>query len=420
MSNPIDQFHQAFFKNDATAIRAFFQAHPELKARINDPVAAFDSPIINSVRSREMLDVILEAGADINARSRWWAGGFGFLDVAKPELAEYAIKRGARLDAHSAARLGKLDALREFITADPSLVNAPGGDGQTPLHFASTIAIADFLLTHGADINARDVDHESTPAQYMVKSRKDVASHLVGCGCATDILMAAALGNFELVRQHVATTPSVIRMNVSETWFPKKDPRAGGTIYTWTIGANKTALAVARELGHQEILAWLLSQSPAELKFAEACATADEATARELLASRPDILQTLTPEDRAVFANAVRDSNRPAVRLMLSLGWPLDALGQHEATALHWAAFHGDAETAELLLRHNPPLELKDKDFSGTPLGWAIHGSEHGWHSKTGNYAGVVEALLRAGAKPPAEPGGTPAVRAVLERHASR
>jgi len=31
--------------------------------------------VITRVRSREMLDVLLEAGADINAKSRWWAGG---------------------------------------------------------------------------------------------------------------------------------------------------------------------------------------------------------------------------------------------------------------------------------------------------------------------------------------------------------
>jgi len=41
------------------------------------------------------------------------------------------------------------------------LVHARGGDGQTPLHFASTVEIAEFLLAHGAAIDARDVDHEA-------------------------------------------------------------------------------------------------------------------------------------------------------------------------------------------------------------------------------------------------------------------
>ena len=59
-----------------------------------------------------MLDVLLEAGADINARSQWWAGGFGVLDLAQPDVATYAIERGATVDAHAAARLGLADTLR--------------------------------------------------------------------------------------------------------------------------------------------------------------------------------------------------------------------------------------------------------------------------------------------------------------------
>ena len=93
----------------------------------------------------------------------------------------------------------------------------------------------------------------------------------------------------------------------------------------------------------------------------------------------------------------------------------MDATGQHEGTPLHWAAFHGNAEMTRELLRYNPPLEQADRDFKATPLGWAIHGSEHGWHAKTGDYPAVVELLLTAGAQPPGNPSkGTEAVKAVL------
>jgi hypothetical protein len=71
---------------------------------------------------------------------------------------------------------------------------------------------------------------------------------------------------------------------------------------------------------------------------------------------------------------------------MLAAGFPVDAMGQYEGTPLHWAAFHGNAEMTREILRHNPPLEQLDRDFRGTPLGRAIHGSEHGWHAKTGDY----------------------------------
>ena len=142
MKDLIEQGVRAIRENDAARLRELLNAHPQLKAKINEPAGPFDSPVITLVRSKEMLDVLLAAGADINARSRWWAGGFGLLDYADPELAAYAIECGAILDAHAAARLGMLERVRELIAADAGLVYARGGDGQTPLHFASTVEIA--------------------------------------------------------------------------------------------------------------------------------------------------------------------------------------------------------------------------------------------------------------------------------------
>src|SRR5688572_23911879 len=98
----IEALKAAVAADDADGVRAILQSHPPLTAPINEPIGPFDSPAIVNVRSRKMLEVLLEAGADINARSRWWAGGFGLLDTVHPELAAYAIERGAVVDAHAA------------------------------------------------------------------------------------------------------------------------------------------------------------------------------------------------------------------------------------------------------------------------------------------------------------------------------
>ncbi|MGB0071169.1 MAG: hypothetical protein WBQ11_24380, partial [Isosphaeraceae bacterium] len=79
----------------------------------------------------------LLAGADVNARSQWWAGGFGLLHTADPELAAYAIERGAVVDVHAAARLGRLDRLRELIEGDPRRVHARGDVPALPLGWAT-------------------------------------------------------------------------------------------------------------------------------------------------------------------------------------------------------------------------------------------------------------------------------------------
>ncbi len=208
--DPMESLKKAVARQDSTLIAELVRRHPEIKTRINEPVGGFDSPLIISARSREVLDLLLAAGADINARSQWWAGGFGLLDSAEPELAEYAITRGAIVDVHAAARLGMMDRLREMISGTPTLVHSRGGDGKTPLHFAGTVEAADYLLDHGADIEARDIDHESTPAQYMIGDRKDVLRRLIQRGCNTDILMAAALGDASLVRKHLDADPACI------------------------------------------------------------------------------------------------------------------------------------------------------------------------------------------------------------------
>jgi hypothetical protein len=416
-TNPVEQLKEAFRADDADVVGQLLERLPELKARINDPVGPFDSPAIVNSRSPEMIDTLLAAGADLNAKSSWWAGRFGLLHGASRELADHAIKRGAIVDIHAAARLDMLQRLKELIAADPGLVHARGGDGQTPLHFASTIEIAAYLLDHGADIDARDVDHESTPAQYMTDDRQDIARFLVQRGCKTDILMAVALGDIDLVRRHLDADPACIRMRVSDEFFPMISPKAGGTIYQWKLGFYLSAHRVARKFGHEEVYLLLMDRSPVEVRLLEACWLGDDAALQALGATHADLARKLLSTDQRQVADAARNNETAVVRSMLRIGLPADAKSQHGATPLHWAAFHGNCEMVKEILPFGPPLEATDADFNDTPLGWTLHGSEHGWCARTGDYPATVEALLQAGARLPEHIGGTESVRAVLRRH---
>jgi len=271
--------------SDARRVRELLESYPELRARIDDPLPSYgfgQHALFAAVQrnDRATIDVLLQAGADIRKRTEWWAGGFGVLDDCDPGLVNFLIERGAVMDAHSASRLGMMPTLTELVAANPAVVHARGGDGQTPLHFASTVEVAKFLLDNGAGMDALDVDHESTPAQYMLRvqqkrhypqDRQDVARYLVSRGGKSDILMAAALGDVNLVRHHLDSDPVCVRMSVSEEWFPKQDPRAGGTIYIWTLGTNRTAHAVARDFGHEDVFQLLMERTPEELKLALAC-----------------------------------------------------------------------------------------------------------------------------------------------------
>ncbi|HEX5242350.1 MAG TPA: ankyrin repeat domain-containing protein, partial [Tepidisphaeraceae bacterium] len=417
--DPFDQFKHAFNANGVPRVAELLDRHRELRGRINDPCFAFDAPAILCTREpgkREMIDVLLRYGADINARSQWWAGGFGILDWVDNELGDYLISRGANVDAHAAAHLGKLDRLRELLTADPSLVHAPGGDGKTPLHCAGTIEVAKFLLDHGANIDALDVDHESTPAQYMLDHRLDIARLLIERGCRTDLLMAAAVGDLELATKHLDSDPACININITPTHFPMRNSRAGGSIYIWTLGSTKTPHQIAHQRGHKEIVDLLMERSPAEIKLAQACLMHNEELARKVVENNPGLINRLSDESKGKLADAAQSGDMESVRLMLSFGLPADGHGPHGGTALHWSAWHGLAEMVDLILAHHPPLNDTNNEFSATPLGWAIHGSENGWRRNAGNYPATVERLCTAGAKLPEEIGGTPEVRDILRK----
>ena len=137
---------------------------------------------------------------------------------------------------------------------------------------------------------------------------------------STDILMAAALGDADLVRRHLDSDPDCIRMSVSEEWFPKQDPRAGGTIYIWTLGAHRTAHSVARDFGHEEVFQLLMERTPEDLKLALACELGDEAAFHEFLSKHPDAAKTLSEADQRKLPNAAQNNNTEAVRLMLRGG----------------------------------------------------------------------------------------------------
>lgn len=419
--DPMELLKSAFHADDAPQLRKLLARFPQFKAMINEPIGPFDSPVITNVRTHEMLDVLLEAGADINAKSRWWAGGFGLLHGADPDLAKYAIKRGATVDVHAAARLGMIEKLRELVTGDIALVHARGGDGQTPLHFASTVEIAKFLLDHGADIDARDVDHESTAAQHMVRDRQEIVRFLIQHGCQTDIFLAVALGDFDLAHKHLDADPGCIHWRVSGEFFPMIHPKSGGTIYQWTLGWHVSPHDVARQFGHNDVFRLLMERSPADVKLLAACWTADDTTVKSLLADNANLVANLSAASCRQVAHAARNNNLAAVRVMLAAGLPVDATGQHRGTPLHWAAFHGNAEMIREILRYQPPLELTDADFQATPLGWVLHGSVHGWYCRTGDYAATVELLLKADAKLPEKTfEATEPVKDVLRRYGAK
>jgi ankyrin repeat protein len=417
--DPLAALLTAVRAGDVERARRLLSRHPSLAQRLDEPVGDFGGTLLIAAAgagNAPLVELLLDAGADVNARSDWWAGSFGVLDMCPPAMAPLLIARGARVDAHAAARLGMLERLAELLDADPSLVHARGGDGMTPLHFAASVEIARLLVMRGADIDALDVDHESTPAQHMIRDRQEVARWLVERGARTDILMASALGDVDRVRAHLKADRSSIATTVSPLFFPMRDPRAGGTIYNWTLGRDHGTHRVAHDFGHPDVYALLMERTPPPLALAAACEVGDDARVEALLAADASLAASLPDALRMRLVSAAMNDEPDGVRRLLAAGWPADARGHDGATALHWAAWHGDLELARELLHRGASPSVRERSFGGTPLSWAVHASVHGWHPERGDYAAVVELLAAAGAPLPDEIHGSAPVRQALLR----
>lgn len=223
-----------------------------------------------------------------------------------------------KLTPNVAARLGWIDELRQLLAADPALVHARGGDGQQPLHEAATVAIADVLLDHGADVNARCIDHKSTAAQYALAERPEICRRLLERGASADIFMPARLGDVALATRLLASDPQAIAARINEPGYAPVPPLH---IYCRTLSFGLSPHDVALQFGHRDVYHLLVQRSPAHVRFINTVLAGDEAGARAFIDQDPSMLTSLTPADHSRLAHAIFDGRREAAHLMLRLGF---------------------------------------------------------------------------------------------------
>jgi ankyrin repeat protein len=287
-------FVNAVKSHDAAELRAILEGNKSLQNQIDEPWFDFDGPAVLTARQdRATLDVLLEFGADINARSQWWAGGFGILDGVDVQTADYLISRGARLDIHSAAALGRVEYIRRFLNEDPKIVHARGGDGQTALHVAASVEIIELMVSNGADLEARDLDHSATAAQYLV-DQPELCRRLLDHGASPDIYMACAFGDADLAESVLKDRMDALSDEIDHCPATKKvHVRSAGHIYHWRLRGSRSPLEVAAAFGHGHLHDQLYQRSPARVQFLRACFLGDESEVRRILADHSNMVTTL-------------------------------------------------------------------------------------------------------------------------------
>ena len=92
---------------------------------------------------------------------------------------------------------------------------------------------------------------------------------------------------------------------------------------------------------------------------------------------------------RPPLVDAVRNADTAAVRTLLQQGASVNAADADGTTALHWASYRDDVETADMLIRAGANVNAAN-DLGATPL----------WTASLNGSAAMVRRLLEAGANP--------------------
>jgi uncharacterized protein len=161
----------------------------------------------------------------------------------------------------------------------------------------------------------------------------------------------------------------VLEHGASPNAAPARDPRfPKGTPHQEAMRRGQTAMAdLLVRFGAAPSLAAELDAPDA---FAAACLRLDRDEARDLARRNPEVVRS--PKAMRL---AVQQDRADVVALLLDLGVSPDVEDPSAGNQrpLHVAASADAVRSAALLLERGADVDFREKNFGGTPLGWAIY-----------------------------------------------
>ena len=384
-------FAAAVVLGDADRVREDIRREPAVATR-PDPRSGW-TPLhavcgsrwhrLDPTRTDGMLTVariLLDAGTDPNTetprppgQTSWTPLRCAVAGAANPAITRLLLDRGAVPEDHDLYLAGFADddheCLRLLLDHMPHMAVSTAALA-APISTGDTEAVR-LLLEAGIDPR-----HSASADLYGASHGNDSpwppVYAAIRCRCAIELV--------ELLLDHCA------------------DPNAVGP-------DGRSPYQLATSDGHNDLAA-LLHRRGAHadatdvVRLLAACLRADRAGAQRELADHPKLLDLLAGAGQGAVVLAAETGNTAAVRVMLELGFPVDARGGDAGgTALHAAGYAGSTVTVELLLDRGADLEARDTTWHSTPLVWAIIGSgERPADNPKPDWVATIRTLLDAGA----------------------
>lgn len=368
---------EAYGAGDPQAVQCFKECHP----RFLDP----DIPWL----PKKLSDAdIGSAGLQLEDAQLTVARGYDFMDWGA--LAEHVqaetqenspVFRFER--AVEAVINGNLAALQSLLREDPELVRARS---TRVTHFDPPVHRA--TLLHYVAANGVEGHRQKTP-----KNAVDVAKLLLNAGAEVDALADMYGGQCTAMSMLVSSCHPAnagVQIELTETLLDY-----GAAIEGHGSGAWVSPLVTALTFGYLDVAEVLARRGARVDNLTAAAGLGRLAEARSLLPTADGISR------HRALALAAQHGHTEVARLLLDAGEDPNLYNPEEmhshATPLHHAALGGHDATVRLLVERGARLDIADKIYQSTPLGWAIHEGQ----TDVAEYLRSREAKTGQSDKPP-------------------
>jgi ankyrin repeat protein len=331
---------------------------------------------------------------------------------AHPEIINERGGEGVRTALHSAV-FGKQEAALKLLLergADPNV--RCEGDYAYPLHFAcekQLFPMIRLLVEHGADTVGEGDYHELGVLGWLTawgsaQPNREIVDYLLAHGARHNIFSAVATGDVNAIRELVAKNPADLekRMDASNhrrmplhLAVMKKQVESLETLLE--LGANTESLAEAAltpldqaALNGEKDLAQILIDNGATIRLPSAIALHRTRDVEKLMKQEPGALKPGNRWGTLIIRAAESSPGDVIIEELIRLGASVNVHDSTKTavdnaggyTALHAAAWNGNASAAAALIKHGANVAAREDKWHGTPGGWA----DYAGHKELGDF----------------------------------